>query len=195
MDVKDLALVFQSSICIALIVLVLFRSWAESRLDVFRQRVFVVRDELWDYAAAGNISFEDPAYRLLRQSMNGIIRYAHQLTFFRVCVTVFRIELAIDSPKSTWSEDWQSALERTRNDDTRKQLEEFHARAMQLVANRLIFGSPFLLILVGLSVPLLMLRMGWQNVKAILEKAPFFTVSHVVDTRIIENEAAAAALA
>lgn len=195
MDVKDLALVLQSSICIGSIVLVLFKPWSESRLDVFRQRVFAVRDELWDYAAAGNIGFDDPAYRLLRQSMNGIIRYAHQLTFFRVCVTVLRIELAVDSPKGSWSEDWQSALEKIRIEGTRKQLEEFHTAAMQLVASRLIFGSPFLLMLVGLSVPLLMLRMGWLNVKAILKKAPFFTVSHVVDTRIIENEAAAAALA
>jgi hypothetical protein len=38
---------------------------------------------MFDYAADGNISFNDPAYALLRKSMNGFIRYAHTLTFFR----------------------------------------------------------------------------------------------------------------
>jgi hypothetical protein len=35
--------------------------------------------------------------------------------------------------------------------------------------------------------------MGWLNLKQILSKAPLFTVSHVFDTRMIENQAAAAA--
>jgi hypothetical protein len=43
-------------------------------LDRFRQDVFGLRDELWDFAASGQISFDDPAYRLLRQLMNGFIR-------------------------------------------------------------------------------------------------------------------------
>jgi hypothetical protein len=54
------------------------------------------------------------------------------------------------------------------------------------------FGSPVLLTLLVASLPILMLRMGWLNLKPILSKAPLFTVSHVFDTRMIENQAAAA---
>ena len=194
-DAKSVALVLQSCICIASIIFVLVKFWSEARLDAFRQKVFALRDELFDFAAAEHISFDDPAYRLLRQSMNGIIRYAHQLTFFRVCMTAIQIDLAAQTPKDSWSENWQKALEKLGNDDTRKKLTAFHDRAMLLVVDRLVLGSPVLLALVICSVPLLILRMGWLNLKAILKNAPLFTVSHVVDTRMIENEAAAAAIA
>jgi hypothetical protein len=195
MDAKTIALVIQSCICVALIIFVLFKFWSEARLDAFRQKVFALRDELFDFAADGHISFDDPAYRLLRQSMNGKIRYAHQLTFFRVNMTMIQVNLATHTPKVTWSEDWQKALERLRDDDVRRKLEAFHDRAMLLVVDRLVLGSPVLLGLVICSVPFLMLRMGWLNLKAIVKKAPLFTVSHVFDTQMIENEAAAAAIA
>jgi hypothetical protein len=194
-DVKDIATISQSAICIALIIVVLFKFWSIARLDAFRQKMFAIRDELFDFAAEGNISFDDPAYRLLRQSMNGIIRYAHQLSFFRVCVTGIEVALEVKVPKNTWSEAWGMALENVHSDEVRKKLEEFHANAMQAIFNRLILGSPLLLGLVICSIPILMLRMGWQNLKVILLKAPSFTVSHVVDTRMIENEAAGSAVA
>lgn len=195
MDPRMLTLVFQSVACIALIAFVLLKFWSEARLDAFRQRIFAIRDQLWDYAADGNVGFDDPAYRLLRQSMNGLIRYGHQLTFFRVCITALEFHTATQPPRSNWSENWQSSLKRLSNEAVRTRLEEFHAQAMQVVANRLIMGSPTLLLLVVLSIPLLMLRMGWLNLKAILRKAPTFTVSHVVDTQMLENEAAATAIA
>ena len=186
---------FQSCVCVVSIVIVLFKFWSEARLDHFRQRMFVLRDELFDFAAAGQIAFDDPAYRLLRQSMNGLIRYAHQITFFKICVTMIEIGLAVHAPKSTWSEDWEKALNRIKNDDVRRQLEGFHGRAMLLVVNRLVQGSPLLIVLAICSIPILTLRMGWLNLKAVIAKAPSFTVSHVVDTRMIENEAAATAVA
>jgi hypothetical protein len=194
-DAKNLSLVLQSCASIALIAVVLFKFWSDARLDAFRQRMFQLRDELFDYAADGSISFDDPAYRLLRQSMNGAIRYAHHLTFFRVCVTMIEIQLAVYVPKRDWSQDWQLALKRLPSDDARNRLEAFHSRAMQLMVGRLVAGSPALLGLVVGSVPILILRMGWLNLKTILNRAPMFTVSHVVDTRILENEAAAAAIA
>lgn len=78
----ELGTLSQSIICIAVLMPLLLKLWSGARLDSFRQKMFVVRDELFDYAASGKIEFNDPAYRLLRQSMNGHIRYAHQLTFF-----------------------------------------------------------------------------------------------------------------
>ena len=191
----DIALVFQSAVSIAVLGVVLLKFWSEARLDTFRQQMFAIRDELFDYAAAENISFDNPAYRLLRRSMNGFIRYGHQLTFFRICATALELKLAGKSTESTWFEDWESALKKIQDNGVRLRLNEFHDLAMVCAANRLIFGSPVLLLLVVCSVPVLILRMGWLNLKLILEKAPLFTVSHVIGTRMIENQAAAAAVA
>src|SRR6266849_3499419 len=119
MGIRDLALVFQSAVCVTALAFVFLRFWAEARLDAFRQEMFVIRDELFDYAAARNIGFDDPAYRLLRRSMNGFIRYAHQLTFFRLCVTMIELRLAGKTSESKWTEEWLQSLQRISDSDVR----------------------------------------------------------------------------
>ena len=56
--------------------------WGDYRLDAFRQRMFVLRDEWFDFADGGGISFDHPAYGLLRSTMNGFIRFAHRMAPF-----------------------------------------------------------------------------------------------------------------
>lgn len=192
-EISDAVMVFQSAVCVALLVVVLLKFWSAARLDAFRQEMFVVRDDLFDFAASGKISFENPAYRLLRQMMNGSIRYAHQLTFFRVCMTFVEIRLASRETEPKWFTKWENALANIRDREVQERMKDFHERAMTAIAKRLVFGSPLLIALLILSVPLVALQLGWNNLKQILAKAPTLTLSHVVDTRLIENEAAAAA--
>src|SRR5262245_46489095 len=61
----------------------LYRDYA---LDRFRQRVFALRDEMFDDARKGVISFDDHAYGMLRTMMNGAIRFAHLLTIAQLLV-------------------------------------------------------------------------------------------------------------
>src|SRR4051812_41355603 len=60
--------------------------WRRYRLDVFRQRLFALRDELFDVAAAGEIDFNDFAYGGLRLLINSIIRFGHRVTAWRVLI-------------------------------------------------------------------------------------------------------------
>src|SRR5258706_13734181 len=141
--VSDLAAVLQSATCLSLLAIVLLKYWVEARLDAFRQEMFALRDELFDYAAKGHIKFNDPAYRLLRQVMNGFIRYGHQLTFFRVCVTVAEAHIKTDKLNPpNWSEAWERALKGGRETEVQSALKEFQHRALSWVARRLLFGSP-----------------------------------------------------
>lgn len=55
-----------------------FWPWRQYRLDYFRLRLFVLRDELFDLAADGAIPFDHPAYELLRNSLNSNIRFGHK---------------------------------------------------------------------------------------------------------------------
>lgn len=48
-----------------------------------RQRLFVIRARLFNAALEGKISFDDPAYNLVRQALNGMIRFTHNLSFLR----------------------------------------------------------------------------------------------------------------
>ncbi|MBI1790616.1 MAG: hypothetical protein HYR60_24055 [Acidobacteria bacterium] len=65
--------------------------WREYRIERFRQRIFQIRDELFDFAAEGNLSFDNPAYGALRASMNSMIRFAHRMSLsYAVGITAAR---------------------------------------------------------------------------------------------------------
>jgi hypothetical protein len=54
--------------------------YRDYRVDLFRQRMFALRDELFELAASGRIAFDDPAYGKLRSMLNGYIRFAHRIS-------------------------------------------------------------------------------------------------------------------
>ncbi len=87
MSAAELSIVVQSILTLLVLAVIVFTLWPEQRVDLFRQQMFAVRDELFDFAADGKISFEEPAYVLLRQLFNGFIRYAHNLTPYRVLMS------------------------------------------------------------------------------------------------------------
>lgn len=56
--------------------------WEDLRIEWYRHRLFVARDQLFDAAAGGLIEFEDPAYTTMRGYLNGMIRFAHRINFW-----------------------------------------------------------------------------------------------------------------
>lgn len=50
----------------------------------FRQNLFEIRDDLFDYAEAGNLSFDHPAYGALRSCINGYIRFGDRMTIWHI---------------------------------------------------------------------------------------------------------------
>ena len=84
-------------ISLAICVFVIFVLYNRYRLDHYRQDLFAIRDELFDEARAGHISFESPAYRATRVLMNGLLRFGHELSllnFFLTRVMVGKQHLA-----------------------------------------------------------------------------------------------------
>ena len=62
----------------------LFILYRDYRADSLRQDLFEIRDELFDQAASGLVDFDEPAYDMLRETLNGNIRFAHRLSLLRV---------------------------------------------------------------------------------------------------------------
>src|SRR5689334_20196537 len=73
---------------LALLWFLIFRLAREYRIDALRDRLFGIRERLFDYAANEGISFENPAYTRLRMLINSLIRFAHRLTFTRFAMGV-----------------------------------------------------------------------------------------------------------
>ena len=190
MEVSILSTLFQSTTALVALLIVLLGLWPQMRLDQFRQKMFAVRDELFDYAATGKINLDHSAHRLLRQSMNGFIRYAHQLTFFRIVLVVLIWKVFGNPPELEWTKKWDAALESIEDDQVRKDLVEFHWKASSLVVERIVLGSPLLILVVLVCLGAILLHAGVKSLQSGIEKAMFDTTAKVIDPRLLDEEAA-----
>jgi hypothetical protein len=68
----------------------LFWLYKDFCVDSFRQKVFALRDELFDAACHKQIPFDHKAYGRLRVTMNGAIRFAHELSLAHFLFVVLR---------------------------------------------------------------------------------------------------------
>lgn len=75
-----------SLLCFAFLLYVFDFSYRKYRIDLLRFYLFRARDRLFDAAEKGVIPFDDPAYGMTRQMLNGMIRFAHELSLWRPLV-------------------------------------------------------------------------------------------------------------
>jgi hypothetical protein len=73
-------------------------------LDILRQRLFEIRDDLFDFAADGGIEFTNPVYCELRVDINNMIRFAHKLSFARMILA--QLQISDDDPAMTSFRSW-----------------------------------------------------------------------------------------
>jgi|SRR6185437_10032556 len=185
--------VFQSGIVLIALTVVAFWLWPTVRLDSFRQDMFRVRDELFDYAASGKISFQSPAYCLLRQSMNGFIRHGHRLTLFQIVMNALTWKAVGQVPNYVWTKRWCAALEAIPDADVKQDLIKFHERAIVLVSERIVLGSPILWAGAFAFLVITLCRLGWKSATGAFAKASQATTARIIDPRLLDEEAAKAA--
>lgn len=179
----------QTCVVAILGITVVFKILPMLRLDCFRQNMFSVRDELFDYAAAGNISFDDPAYVLLRLQMNGMIRFGHQLTLFRVLVTWISRSLSGENQKFVWHDSWEKALENLKSGEVRHQLRCFHHRSASVAMKHLVSGSIVLWCALAVTALYLFIRGAASGARQLVKVAAHTILSGPMDQKLIEEEA------
>ena len=190
MDIITLATILQTAIGLVMLCIIFFWLWPGVRLDSFRQNMFTLRDELFDYAAAGQISFRHPAYRLLRQSMNGFIRYAHRISVFQITMTILMWKaLRPVEREYDWTKKWETALASIEDDEVKAKLKEFHDRVGLMVAERIVLGSPLLFTFLIACLVADLCRQGWKSAQTAFSQAVVEAASRAVDPRMLEEEA------
>lgn len=68
------------------VVFFVFWIYPQYRTDCFRFELFSLRDQLFRDAADKNISFDNDAYKTMRSTINGFIRFADSMSLNRVLV-------------------------------------------------------------------------------------------------------------
>jgi len=142
------------------------------RVDIFREKLFDLRGDLFDLAANGAIPFEHPAYRQLRLLINGLIRFAHRASFPTLVLAIAQSNHATSDPLAAWRKSAQELPE-----DVRNRLLALHGEVAKAFAKHLIGGSIVLTAYValrvayGLSRAFLLLLVGRRDLS-------IFTISH-----------------
>ena len=100
------------------------------RIDALRHRLFVLRDELFDYALDGNLSFDHPAYAMLRRRMNNLLRFSHKISFVRLLIFLsLGYKIMAKEALVNHEREWRSALDQL-SDKQRRKIEELHERVL-----------------------------------------------------------------
>jgi hypothetical protein len=151
------AIVTSSHLAIGLFALwfLYFVCWREHRIDTYRQRLFEVRDDLFDFAASGAIKFSDPAYVTLRDLSNGLIRFGHRLNFTRIVA----IALFGGIPDSSRMQAWEVDV-KTRPAAVRDKLLKAHAEIRKASLWHVLAWSPLAWVctLVTIAIGILRVR-------------------------------------
>jgi hypothetical protein len=184
MDVTTLSTLVQSLLTLIVLTIVVFGLWPEQRTDLFRQQMFCLRDELFDFAADRKIDFNDPAYILLRQLMNGFIRYAHNLTPFRTFMAFLRWK-CFGQQQSGWAHSLNDAIANVSDQPTREALQKFHSRTASLVLSQLVLSPGLVLLLAPVVAVIAVLYYQWSSLRAI-----YNAFSDRVPMSFLEEEAA-----
>jgi hypothetical protein len=92
--------------------------WQTVCTNLSRQIIFERRDRLFDMALAGRLEFDSEAYRATRRRLNGLLRFAHDLTWQELVVAAYTKQRL--NPKLP---DWRADLESLPK-DVRKDIEE-----------------------------------------------------------------------
>jgi hypothetical protein len=113
--------------------------------DWFRDKMFELRDDLFDEATDGLMDFDNPAYGVLRTTMNGYIRYCHKLSLLHMLMLAFFVSKSVDG-NGIFSQKWKDV---TRNLDPKvfKKIEEYRKQMELLVITYLILASPIVSII------------------------------------------------
>lgn len=132
----------------------IFWLYRDYRVDRFRQEMFSLRDEFFDAAKDGRISFDHPIYGSLRTTMNGFIRFGHQMTLLRMLPLVIWMQnnTAARGLQEQIAREFEGQLE-TLSEDQRELVLEFRSRMRVIVLRQLLLGSS--LFVATLVLPLL----------------------------------------
>ena len=125
-------------------------------LDLFRQRIFDLRDDMFLYCAENGIDFNHKAYTLLRTRQNGLIRYAEHLNFSTLLsANLFRDDGA-RSKRHT--EEIEEAIKALPTVEAREKFDMAHILMVFFIVDYIARNS--LVVMVLSSVVLLVLRIS-----------------------------------
>lgn len=137
-------------------------------LEVFRQRLFGLRRELFLIMADGEIAPDHPLYVALRSTMNGMLRFAEHLSFTRVLI----VSVLGRATGAAYAERMDLLFRSVESMGTRKRLMRLRRRLGIEIIKFITLTSPVLWLLSVVLVPIVLLTEGVRALRDMALTAP-----------------------
>lgn len=161
-------IVITSLISLGLLLMLLFWFYRDYRVDAFRQEMFELRDRFFDEASFGTLSFESPAYGMLRITMNGLIRYGHRLSLTQMLFIDINVKLNDETSKEYSFSDRLEGHIIEMSEKNQIIISRYHRMMNLILIRHLILSSPILL--VTLLFPILLAIFTNRLLKNMLQR-------------------------
>jgi hypothetical protein len=123
----------------------MFFCWRELRLDSLRDSLFALRYRLFMYAATNGLPFDHSTYRMLRDLINGMIRFAHKITFTRLFLAFVSQAIHPDPRFMEPMQQWREAVKKL-PEESGKALTSIHDDMFRVVMKHMAISNPVALI-------------------------------------------------
>jgi len=125
-------------IVLMMIVATIYGPWQWYCVDRARQKLFEIRARIFNLAAAGQIPFDSPQYRAIRDSVNIRLRFAHRMCWQQL--------MALAYPHSPQGSELKRQIRPIEDASLRAALEQEANKAARVMVELMILRSPFLLV-------------------------------------------------
>lgn len=154
-------------------------AYQDYRRDVYRQKLFALRDELFDLARSGQIPFDEPAYGTLRSTLNGFIRFGHTMRLLPI-VTFLTLDRKREESHPSFEAIWGAQLHKI-DPAVQQQLNGIVVRMHTHAAEQLVLTSVLLLPLAPPTFAVLFLRKRGPNLAK-----PYFFLRNLIREKWID---------
>lgn len=86
---------------------VLFVEYPQTAVDATRNELFSLRDELFEVARSGVVAFDNPGYCASRDMLNGMIRYAHDVSALHLIASKLFANSSVRALRRAADKVWQ----------------------------------------------------------------------------------------
>lgn len=155
--------------------------WKAYTMNLTRQHLFELRDRLFDAARRGDISYDSTAYGMARVTINGMIRFCHELTFGRMLTIAIAAKFA-GTPKFVldYQQNLDTALAELPLDQQKLVKATMHEMNVFVVMHLLRTSTLFIYLMIGTVIATTTRRIT----RSVLKKA-----TRSVTVQIIEGQA------
>ncbi len=142
--------------------IIYFWGYRKFRIDLLRHKLFVLRGSLFTTTYRMGIPLDTPSYVMMRQVLNGLLRYGHRVGIWGLLATYWGLK-KYPPKEQPFFDALSEQLAALHNDEYRKFVQDIYGRMILSVFWHIITGAPILIFYVVYKLCILLVQVLYQQ--------------------------------